>query len=179
MAALSNLLFPDHGNVVLGLACDGTGVASGAGVEIDRHPPLVLVVIPLGKQRQLLRNTLFFRTGELRFLMEFGVGGDAERIALLHCLCMLRIGEFVTARFPRNFDAYILPQSPSCSECISIEPNTVGDLSRASAPIAKVNREGFISLPGHNPDRSVHLAAADLNLHHVAGGDTIMPRALR
>src|SRR5258706_11600293 len=37
----SHLVLPDHGNVVLRLACNHAGVTADARVEVDRHRPLI------------------------------------------------------------------------------------------------------------------------------------------
>ncbi len=48
LAAAQHLILADHRNVVLRLAGDHAGVAAGAGRQVDRHAPLIaLVVSPL------------------------------------------------------------------------------------------------------------------------------------
>ena len=42
-----------------------------------------------------------------------------------------------------------------------------------------MNGQGFVSLTGHDPYRTIDLAALKLDLHHVAGGDPIALGALR
>ena len=142
-------------------------------------PHLCCLYSHCGNSERSFANALLFRTGEFRVLVKFGVSGGAERIALLHGLGVLSVGEFVAARFPRDAGARALPKRAGRSQGVSIESNTVGDFSGASAPVAEMNGQGFIGLSGHNPYRTIHLAALELDLHHVAGGDPIVLRALR
>src|SRR6185436_14525559 len=48
LAAAEDLVLAHHRDVVLGDAGGDAGVAAGAGREVDRHPPLVPVVGPVG-----------------------------------------------------------------------------------------------------------------------------------
>ena len=56
------------------------GVAPGAGVEVDRHPPLVAVVFPLRGER-LARRAPRGPWDEPRVLDEVGQGGDPDEVA--------------------------------------------------------------------------------------------------
>ena len=59
----------------------------------------------------IVRRHLLFRTGKFRIAVIFGEGGDAERIALLHGLGVLRIREIVAVplrvRSRRRWRAHI------------------------------------------------------------------------
>src|SRR6185503_1995340 len=177
MAALGDLFFSHHRDVVFRLASYRARIAAGAGVEVNRHPPLVLLVLPLRKQRKILRDTLLFRTGEFRIFVEFGVSGGAERIALLHGLGVLSVSELLAARFPLDIDSSALPKRASPSQGVGIESYTIGDFSSTGASVAEMNSQGFVGMSGHNPYRTIHLAALELDLNHVAGGDSIALRA--
>src|SRR5579859_7016112 len=136
-------------------------MAPYTGVEIDRHPPLVLLVFPLRKQRQIVRNALLFRPGEVWGLVKFSISGGTERVTLLHGLGVLRGGELVVACFPRDAGARSLPQRVGRPHGISIESDAVGDFTGACAPITEMHSERFVSLSRHNPDGTVHLAPAE------------------
>src|SRR5690606_35144259 len=62
LAAHRDTLFADHGDVVLGLAGDDATAATGALVEVDRHAPLVALVVERGlphvEQRWVVHHVL-------------------------------------------------------------------------------------------------------------------------
>src|ERR1700722_2811435 len=97
MTAFNYFLLPDNRNIVLGLASYGTRLTSNTRSEVDRHPPLVLLVFPQREHRVNVRDAIFFRSRELRIFMIFSERRDTEWISLLHRLRMLGSREDIPA----------------------------------------------------------------------------------
>ena len=115
LAAADHLVPADDRNVVLRLAGDDAGLAAGAGVEVDRHSPLVQTVefgrriegIAARDLRRLFRQRLFRgflvvgrtvrleadRRDECRVALELVDIGLANDLAALHRPVLLGVGE--------------------------------------------------------------------------------------
>src|SRR3954468_20574470 len=96
LAAAAHLLVADDGYVVLALAGDHAGVAAGAGIEVDRHAPLLafLVAVLLPERRLALRG-LDHLGGEVRLVAPFPQGGLAHDLAPFHGAAILGLGDLV------------------------------------------------------------------------------------
>ena len=80
-----DLLFTDDRDVVLGLASHHAGVAASALVEVDSHPPLVILIdfwfFPQGRAGMNIDDGL----SELRLLFVFEVGAFADELGGSFC----------------------------------------------------------------------------------------------
>ena len=76
-----DLLFPYDRYVVLSLACDHTGIATRALIQVDRHTPLVILIDGgLFPKRLVFEVVLDDRPGELRILFVLKVSSFANQL---------------------------------------------------------------------------------------------------
>jgi len=68
LATITNLLFANHRDIVFSLAADHTCIASGTGVKIYGHPPLVALIILMLIPQRLCFGVFDLSREELRLL---------------------------------------------------------------------------------------------------------------
>src|SRR4029453_16164560 len=76
-----HFLFPDPRDVVFRLATDDAGVAADAGIDVDRHPPLVALVFEVGIQRDRAWWRFKSLVHHFRILGVLLTGGGADHAA--------------------------------------------------------------------------------------------------
>ncbi len=136
-ASVEDLFLADHRNIVFALAGDRTGSAADAGIQIDRHTPLVaFIVFMLGEDRGQFRR--FHHAGS-----EFGIfailieGGLADDGASFHGAVVLGVGEFMS--FTDFFYCY-LSQSMIFGvtfQLVGIETDSFGNTADMLTPVTE------------------------------------------
>ena len=154
LAAAQHLLLADDRDVVLGLAGDHAGVAADAGVEVDRHAPLVAVVallLPQRVERRMLLVGLLWRTRD-RLAASARVALAHER-APLHLLMLLRVGERVALR--RSWPAWPVakPKWLLARSAGGVEADAAADAAGAATPLPDGERDRVVGLAGRDGDR--------------------------
>ncbi len=182
LASAEDLVLADDRDVVLGLAGDHAGRATGAGVQIDRHSPAVLGAVELLGLPE--RKSVGGVVGIRDEVMVVVVGVDrrfAEQNgkSFRRALTTDRVdGEVVLHGRERigrtdtdDLCAAGRPQIARRSEWIEVEPCTGADASGEAPAVAEGERGGVHGLTGLDEDRGFDGCISDGNRHHVARGD--------
>src|SRR6185436_13606302 len=127
-AAAQDLVLADHRDVVLGLAPDDAGVAADAGVDVDRHAPLVALVRVLGNERQRARRGLVAFMHDLRIALELLTRDRANHPTAFHEVVVLRARQGIAIAGLRDFEAAIEPERLGCPQRPGVESRPGPDL---------------------------------------------------
>ena len=177
--AARNLVFPDHRNIVLGLARHHAGIASDATIQIDGHAPGVAVV----RVGRIDGRPVFlaFLAGHGRVLAEFLQRRPTHQLALqrrhallfalfaflAHDVVVLRRDQLVS--LPGLL--YLRAANPGVfrgREQVGIKTDARAHMAGPAPSVAQVQGEGIIGLAGRNPDGRLHPLPVRAQLHHIA-----------
>jgi hypothetical protein len=131
------------------------------------------LVLPQREQSMVVRDAIFNWPRELWIFVVFGERRDPEGIALLHRLGMLRCSEDIAPRRPGNFDTGIAPGCCGIADRICIEADVIANPARSRSTVTELNRNGFIGVPWHSPDRPVDFPATNCDSDYVSGSQTV------
>ena len=191
LAAAEDLILADDRDVVLGLAGDDAGVAADAGVEVDRHAPLVDAVELRGRVKRAAAGNLPSALGGGHGRADFAEHGRAVR---LHADA-LDVGEagsallrdFVEIGFPDEIAAFHRPvfldvgeqralagvhqrrasgkaHRRRRAERVGAGAGPLPHMARRGAAVAECDDERVIRKAGLDVDRAADLAATDGDL---------------
>ena len=110
LPSAQHLLLPDHRDVVFGLAADDARVAADAGIDVDRHAPLVAFVREFGVQRDRPRRRLIVFMHHLRIADVLVTCHGAHDVPAFHQVVILRAGELILLACPHDLDAGAKPR---------------------------------------------------------------------
>ena len=170
VAADQHFLLADHGDVVFRLAGHHAAAAAGAGVQINRHAPLIALVFHFGVERERILLRIGLR--KLRIFLVFVERRDADQVRALPSCC-------ASASWPapsgRRFCELRAPcRSTACERTnpARIKSHARSDAPGARAPIAEKHRHAFIRVPWHHPCRRDNRATLILQFDGVFALDS-------
>ena len=182
LAPLRDLDLADDRHVVLALAGGHARVAADAGVQVDRHPPLVaLIVGMLLPEREVLRFLLedaerghasrFLCLGSVRTRSSVSVDSRTRgRPSMLPWFCVVDSG-YVRAE-PGHFDAAVEARGLGASDRERVEPDARADPPRVRTAIAERQGDHAVRHAGEDPDRKLERAARVLDTDHLLARNT-------
>src|ERR1019366_5018345 len=179
-APAAHLVFADHGDIVLGLAGDHAGAASGAGIEVDGHAPGVAGVreFRIHGQRAWRRFRAFVDGG--RILAVIGDIAFMNDVAAgVENVVHLGAGEGVGSGNLVHFHAQVLPHGGGGAQAVGVKAHAGRGPAGVRAAIAEVQGDGLIHMAGLDPDRSAQLAALVSELQDAAVFDAQPVRIAR
>jgi hypothetical protein len=177
LAPAQHLFLADDRDGVLGLAADHAGVAADAGVDVDRHPPLVAVVLEVGIQRDGARRRLVVRAHGSGIADELVARDRAHHPAAFHQVVVLRAGERELLAGACDLDARPERQRVGRADGVGVEPGAAGDAPAARAPVAEVHGDAVVRMADDLEQRAADRAAVMLQLDDV-GDDLAVLAAL-
>ena len=159
LTAARDLLRPDHGDVVLGLASDNAGIAADAGVEIDRHAPGMPVVTPFRIERG--------RGCRIAGRVSLVGADDAVDVLSRHRMVLLgRDQRHASGKTPDG--AADDPRLGGGAQPICVEADDVLRCAREHPAVAERQRHCARSLTRQQPDWCRERARCGPNLDEVA-----------
>ena len=140
--------------------------------QVDRHPPLVPVVLVVGIHREGLRRLLALLLDDCRLVPVFLERGDADRRAPFHQVMFLRRRERVAFAGLRNLEAVAEPRRIGRAEQERVERLGLlrrgADVAGHPAAVSEEHRDRLLRMTGHAEDRHPRGVAAVLQLDDVA-----------
>src|SRR4051812_27248671 len=103
-ASPRDLFLAHHRDVVLGLAGDGAGAATNAGVKIDDHPPRLAGVVDLRIKGLIVPWRWVIASRDVvRSVLKIAKCSEADLIATFHFPMLLSGDDLVSFARPFNF----------------------------------------------------------------------------
>src|SRR6202035_3518205 len=175
LALLQHLLLADRRDVVLRLAGDDAGAAAGTDVQVDRHRPLVaLVLVGRVEARRLRLFPLGLGVDEVGIGLPLGEGAGAHRLAdgglagggrdlllaALQQVVVLGAGEGEGVAGLADAGARQQPEVRRGAQRVGVGAVAGGDAAGAAAPVAQVQGGAAVGVAGLHPDGGADAAAA-------------------
>ena len=157
LAVLADLVLADDRDVVLRHARHGARAAAVAGGQVDRHAPLVAVVLVLGIERQRLRRRVPHLVDDRGLRLVRLERRLTSRVAALHRLVFLGRGDRIVLAGLRDFEAAAEPWRVGRAQQEGIEllrdADGIADAARVPASVAEEHGHRLRRLTGDDEDR--------------------------
>ena len=156
LAVAIDLLLADDRDVVLGDAGDHAGAAAGARREVDRHAPLVALVLVVRVERERLRKRVRHVRDDFGLVRVLRERDDAGRMPALHRVVILCRGEQIAIAGLDDLEAGAEPGRVRRAQPVGVEGLGFArgaDASGHAAAVAEEHGDRLIGLARHDEDR--------------------------
>src|SRR5262249_3442234 len=153
-------------NIVFRLTGDDACVAADACAEVDCHTP---GVFRRNKFRVERIRPFRLRPGlwsEARILSKLIYGRESDRLAVFHTRLVLRRYKLIPGAGLADFHIRQQPRRRRCPDAVCVVP-TISNSTRSCASITEEQRDGFVCLAGHDPDRGLNVPTLRTDLDDV------------
>ena len=172
LAVDADLLLADDRDVVLGHARDDAGAAAGAGRQVDRHAPLVALVLVVRVQRERLRKRVRHVLDDFGLVRVLRERDDARGMAAFHRVVVLRRGEQIPIAGLDDLEAGAEPGRVRRAQQVGVERLRFlargADASGHAPAVAEKHRDRLVGLARNDEDRHARGHAAVAQLDDVA-----------
>ncbi len=168
LAAAQHLFLADDRDVVLRLAADDAGVAADAGVDVDRHSPLVAFVLELGIQRDRPRRRFVLLVHRLRIPDELVACDRTNEIPPLHQVVILRARERICRADRHDLEAAAEIHRVRRAERVGVEASALRDAAGARSPVPEVHGNRIVGMADDDESGAANRAAFVAQLDDVA-----------
>src|SRR2546425_691067 len=144
LTAAQHFGFSYHRNVVLRLAADDARVAADAGIDIDRHAPLVAFVLEVGVQRDRLRRRFVAFVNRLRVVHVLVSRDRAHHAAAFHQVVILRAREGILLAGVDDLDAGPVPQRVGRANRVGVEARAGARMASPHAAVTEMHGDAVV-----------------------------------